>query len=139
MNLICSCVGTIAFCILFNIDKRYYPACGFTGVMGWACYLASVSIFSTAIATFIGALVVMFLSKIFAKKLKCPMTVFLIAGIFPLIPGSSVYYTACYIAENNFQMAVQAGVEAAKIALAIVAAINFAALVPEKNFKRRLK
>ena len=136
MNLLCSFVGTIAFCILFNVNKKYYMACGFTGLLGWACYLLSVGKLSTTLATFVSSIVVVGISRYFSSRMKCPMTVFLIAGIFPLIPGSSIYYTACHLAKNNFVMAARAGLEAAKIALAIVAGINFVALVPRNLFKR---
>ena len=37
---------------------------------------------------------IMLSSRIMATRLKCPITVFLIAGIFPIVPGARVYHTA---------------------------------------------
>ena len=42
---------------------------------------------------------------LFAILLKTPVTVFLLTGIFPLVPGAGIYYTAYYFiqGENAFR------------------------------------
>lgn len=140
-SLICAFFGTLGFTILFNVHRRFYVCCGLTGMTGWAAYLA-VSEFTTApIASLAGALVVVLLSRYFAVWKKCPITVFLVAGIFPLIPGSSVYYTAYYLVTNSLELAAQNGIEAIKIAFAIVVGIVFILSVPKEffSFARRRK
>lgn len=133
-SLICAFFGTLGFTILFNVHRRFYICCGFTGMAGWAAYLA-VSQFTTApIASLAGALVVVFLSRYFAVWKRCPITVFLVAGIFPLIPGSSVYYTAYYLVTNSLELAAQNGIQAIKIAFAIVVGIVFVLSIPKEFF-----
>ena len=51
------------------------------------------------------------------------ITVFLISGILPLVPGTYVYYTAYYFVRNNLAMAVEKGIMALKLAFAIVLGI----------------
>lgn len=134
-NLICAFFGTLGFTILFNVDRKYYFWCGITGMAGWAGYLFAVEYTSATIATFFGALIVVLLSRILSVRQKCPITVFLVAGIFPLIPGSSVYYTAYYFATNCFEMAAIKGVESIKTAFAIVAGIVFVVSIPREFFQ----
>ena len=92
-NMLCSFWGTVAFSILFNVHKRFYFCCGLTGMAGWLCYCALAPLGSAPMACFAGTIVVVLLSRIFAVWKKCPITVFLVSGIFPLVPGAGVYYT----------------------------------------------
>ena len=94
-NMLCSFWGTVAFSILFNVHKRFYFCCGLTGMAGWLCYCALAPLGSAPMACFAGTIVVVLLSRIFAVWKKCPITVFLVSGIFPLVPGA-----AC-ISERN--------------------------------------
>ena len=101
-NILCSFWGTVAFSILFNVHKRFYFCCGLTGMAGWLCYCALAPLGSAPMACFAGTIVVVLLSRIFAVWKKCPITVFLVSGIFPLVPGAGVYRQseAC-ISERN--------------------------------------
>ena len=46
------------------------------------------------VATFIAVVVITLLSRIFAIVRKAPVTIFLVSGIFPLVPGVGIYYTS---------------------------------------------
>ena len=134
VSLICAFFGTLGFTILFNVHRRFYICCGLTGMIGWAAYLSVDGFATVPIASFAGALVVVLLSRIFSIWKKCPITVFLVAGIFPLIPGSSVYYTAYYLVTNSLELAAQKGIESIKIAFAIVVGIVFVVSLPRELF-----
>ena len=106
-NLICSFVGTLAFSIVFNVPRRFYFYCGLTGMFGWlTCCLWR----------------------------KCPITIFLISGIFPLVPGTYVYFTAFYFVRNDLSMALDKGIMALKLAFAIVLGIVFIVSIPRRFF-----
>ena len=106
-DIISSFMGTLAFSILYNVDKKFYFYCGLTGTAGWLCYRMAVDFSSPAVASFIGTLMVVLISRIFSVWKKCPITVFLISGIFPLVPGASVYYTAYYFVTGDVALASQ--------------------------------
>ncbi|MEF9944956.1 MAG: threonine/serine exporter family protein [Lachnospiraceae bacterium] len=133
-NLILPFLGTIAFSILFNVDRRFYFCCGLTGAMGWICYCFANQYATPAICSFLGTIVVVFLSRIFAVWKKCPITVFLISGIFPLVPGAAVYFTAYNLVTNHLTLAAEKGIGAMKIAFAIVIGIVFVISLPKKWF-----
>ena len=89
-----SFLATLAYAILFNVPKQYYTACGITGLAGWIVYLAMCQVTTVALASFVGTLAVVLISRILTVRKKCPITIFLVSGIIPLVPGAGIYYTA---------------------------------------------
>ena len=45
---------------------------------------------------------------------KCPITIFLVSGIIPLVPGAGIYYTAYYLVTGQMSLAAVKGLEAVK-------------------------
>ena len=133
-NIICSFVGTIAFSILFNVPSKYYKYCGLTGMVGGMGLYFCSDVIKGPFATFVATLLVVLCSRIFAVWRKCPITVFLISGIFPLVPGAAVYYTAYNFVMNDLSLAVDSGIHALKIAFAIVLGIVFVVSIPRQWF-----
>ena len=93
--------GTVAFALLFGVPGRFYPCCGMIGGAGWLLYSLLDGRFSAAAATFFAAVLVMLLSRFFAVREKCPVTVFLISGIIPLVPGAGIYWAAYYMVTDQ--------------------------------------
>lgn len=133
-NMVCSFIGTIAFSALYNVPSRFYKYCGFTGMVGWMCYYLCSDVIHAPFATFLSTMLVVLCSRIFAVWRKCPITVFLISGIFPLVPGASVYYTAYNFVMNDLNLAVNSGIHALKTAFAIVLGIVFIVSIPRQWF-----
>lgn len=136
-NMVCSFVGTLCFSIIFNVPNQFYFYCGLTGMTGWMCYCYVAQYTTAAIATFFGTIIVVLMSRILAVWRKCPITVFLISGIFPLVPGAGVYYTAYYFVTNSLSLATQKGIDSLKIAFAIVLGIVFVVSIPKRWFALR--
>ena len=57
-------------------------------------------------------------ARFFAIAHKAPITLFLLCGIFPLVPGAGIYYTAYYLLLNEEQLFAAKGVETLKTAVA---------------------
>lgn len=134
-QLAASLVGTIAFSLLFGIPKKYYAACGAIGMTGWGAYLFFRLFLGPTSSTVFAAVIVVFLSRLCAVLLLCPATVFLIAGIFPLIPGGGIYWTTYYLVVGMQNLAVKTGYSAVKTAAAIVLGIVLVGLIPQKVFR----
>ncbi len=138
MNLIgqvvAAVVGTVGFSIMFSVPKEYYPLCGFVGGAGWLLYCLALPYSSVSEATLAATVLVVFLSRFFAVRRKCPVTLFLIPGIIPLVPGGNIYWTVYYIVTNRPERSAAMGFEALKIAVAIVLGIVFVFQIPQKVF-----
>lgn len=134
LNMICSFGGTIAFSVLYNVPMRYYGWCGTTGMVGWMVYYFLKMDIRVGFAAFIATLVIVLISRVLAVYQKCPITIFLVSGVFPIIPGASIYYTVYYIVNDKLSMAADMGMVALEIAFAIVLGIAFMVSVPKRWF-----
>ena len=132
-----SFLATLAYAVLFNVPKQYYTTCGITGMAGWLLYLAMCQVTTVALASFVGTLAVVLISRIFTVRKKCPITIFLVSGIIPLVPGAGIYYTAYYLVTGQMSLAAVKGLEAVKIAFAIVLGIIFVVSIPRDAFQIR--
>jgi len=78
------------------------------------------------------------LSRFMAIWKRCPVTIFLISGIFPLVPGAGIYWTSYYLVTNQLPLAVSTGYQAVKDAVAIVLGIVFVFELPQQLFLKIL-
>lgn len=137
-QFIAAFLGTISFSLIFHVQKRYYPLCGMIGGIGWLVYLFTNSSVGAAGSSFVAAFVVTFLSRTFAIYKRCPVTIFLISGIFPLVPGAGVYWTAHYLVTAQNQLCLESGMTTIKIAFAITLGIVFVFELPQNFFRKLL-
>lgn len=128
-------IATIAFGIIFHSPKSEYVFVGVTGAVGWLLYLVSGGLGAGVVmASFVGAVALTLLSRIFAVVRKMPVTEYLICGIFPLVPGAGIYYTGYYIFMGDNSQALSKGLETIKIAIAIAIGIGLALSLPRFLF-----
>jgi uncharacterized membrane protein YjjB (DUF3815 family) len=93
--------GVIAVAITVQVPKKNLVLAGLTGASGWCVeLLMENSIFSA----FLASLLVAVLAQIFARVSKTPVTVYLITGIFPLVPGVGMYRTVYYLLQSNREL-----------------------------------
>lgn len=129
-------VCTIAVAILFHMPQEQYAFCGLTGTAAWIGYLAALEINpSVVLASFVSALLLTAISRIFAVYRRTPIIIFLVSGIFPLVPGAGIYYTAYYFIMGDNALAVGKGVETIKIAVAIALGIVLMLSLPYSLFR----
>lgn len=132
-------IGTMGFAVLFGTPRRYYLTCGLTGMVGWVVYIMLNSQFSLAGAAFFGALSVALTSTLLAVWRKCPITVFLICGIIPLVPGGGIFWTAYHLVANHLRLAATTGFTAIKVTIAIAGGIIIVAALASRIMKRTSK
>ena len=91
-------LGTVAFSVLFSVPREHYPLCGTIGGIGWLiCWICTNPFHMSAVTgSFIATVFIVTASRIGSTVRKCPVTLFLIAGIFPLVPGIGIYRTIYY-------------------------------------------
>ena len=134
-DILAAMVGTIAFSLLFGVPRKYYAYCGLIGGAGWGVYSAAGLLWAPAQSALAATIVVILLSRLAAVKERCPVTIFLISGIFPLVPGAGVYWTVYYMVTDQLYLAVQTGYTAVKVAVAIVLGIVFVFELPQGLFR----
>ena len=90
-------------------------------------------------AAFLGALAVAVMAHLLAVTRRCPVTVFLICGIIPLVPGGGIFWTAYYIITNQLRLAATTGFTALKVTIAIAGAIILAAALASRLQRKHIK
>jgi uncharacterized membrane protein YjjP (DUF1212 family) len=135
-QVIAAFTGTAAFALLFGIDREHYVPAGVIGAIGWALYLILVRQFgaSPTGATFAASTLVCILSRMAAIPFRIPAQGFLLCGIFPLVPGAGIFWFTYYLTDEQFNLSLQSGWVASKIALAIVLGIILAMELPQRLF-----
>ena len=115
-HFVVAVIATISFGITFQMPRRHYLACGLTGAVGWMVYIFGVELFalSPAIATLVATLPLTGCARFFAIRHKAPVTIFLLPGIFPLVPGAGIYYTAYYFLQGEQELFASKGGETSR-------------------------
>ncbi len=119
-------LAVMSFGLILELPKKYLFHAGAVGGLGWMVYLIVERCSrSGPMAAFLSSLMVAGMSHIFARQKKAPVTVFLVAGILPSVPGASIYRCVYYMIRNAEMLSNDYLVETLKIAGAIAMAVFF--------------
>ena len=136
VQVLAAAVGTAAFALLFSVPPNCYFRCGGIGGLGWLCYLSLDRLgMGSILSVFAATALVVFCSRYSAVRRRCPVTLFLIPGIFPLVPGAGIYWTAYYVVTDQVTLAAQKGFSTLKAAVAIVLGILLVFELPQSVFR----
>lgn len=127
--------ATIAFALLFSAPKSELLICGLSGAIGWLfyCIITSAGL-GPILASLVGTLILTIFSRAMAVVRQSPATMYLLPGIFPLVPGAGIYYTAYELITGDNSLASSKGLETLEIALAITFGIIFGFAIPQTLF-----
>ncbi|HHV41347.1 MAG TPA: threonine/serine exporter family protein [Clostridiaceae bacterium] len=107
VSVMIAILGVFAFLIIFDVRKQALLVGGVGGGLSWLIYalINHYSDFNYTVAIFIATLFLATYSELMARVTKKPATVYLTAGLFPLVPGYEIYRTMNYFLtgqENSF-------------------------------------
>lgn len=129
--------GTWSFSVLFACPKRLLPYGALVGGVGWLVYELAVLLGADGtLASLLAVIPLTALTRILAILLKTPVTVFLLSGIFPLVPGAGIYYTAYYFIQGSNALALAHGISTFKIAVALAVGIALVLGIPLPQKRR---
>lgn len=112
------------FAVLLETPKRYLTICGCVAGFGWFIYLLGDRAgMGPVISSFLSALIVTLVAHLLSKKMKTPVSIFLIAGIIPTVPGTGMYKIAYYMIMGDSDMTSHYFMETLKVAGGIALAI----------------
>ena len=137
IQLVAAFLGTAGFAVLFGVPRDQYLPVGVCGLAGWTVYLLMMRPVGASVieSTFVATLAVVLVSRFMAVRRRCPVIVFQICGVFPLIPGAGIFWTAYYVVVKELGTAVTTGFTALGVAVAIVLGIIFVTSIPGRFFK----
>ena len=106
MSLLAHAVGgfgaVITLSLIFCVPRRFLIWAGLTGAAGWCVYQGLLSASAGEMpAMFLAALLVAVTSHLFARRFKAPVSILLVPGILPLVPGVGMYRIVYYLLQEE--------------------------------------
>ncbi|MDR5658077.1 threonine/serine exporter family protein [Serpentinicella sp. ANB-PHB4] len=124
-NFFFAIICTVGFGVLFNVPKSSLFKAGLGGGVGWVLYNLFFNLTdSSVLATFVASFAIAVIGEIFAVLYRNPITMYIIPGIVPLVPGYGLYYTMLSIIDKNYDSAATYGSESLLISIAIAGALT---------------
>ena len=119
-QILSAVLGVLAFAVLFHAPRRSYVACAICGGFSWGMFLAFTALgLSEFLASTLAIIALTLLARILSVALMMPATVFIVTGIFPIVPGAGIYYTAYSLIVSDMALFQQKGMETLVLAGAI--------------------
>ena len=119
---------------------------GVIGAVGWVvyCYIRKDLAYDSFYAMFFATVALSLLSELAARVFKQPVTIFVIPGIIPIVPGLGMYRGMAAIIENNYEtgmnILITTGMDASAIALGMMLMTSvFRVIKISKDHKRLLQ
>ncbi|MBE7010038.1 MAG: threonine/serine exporter [Ruminococcaceae bacterium] len=110
---------------LVGLSLRTKPMVSFIagacGAVGYVVYLLCPT---PPLGFLLSSLVLALLGEIFARVCKVPSSIFMVLGIYPLVPGIALYKTMAHAFSGDYSQALQTGADAL-IGIALMA-VSFA-------------
>ena len=119
-------LAVVTIAVLNGVPKKYLIYSGTVGAAGWAVYLLMRYMeINEAMSMFVATLVVAVVSHVYARLLKAPVTLFLVCGILPLVPGVAMYRVVYYLLISDTVTAGHYAVTTVSVTGAIALAVFF--------------
>jgi len=119
-------LAVVTIAVLNGVQKKYLIYSGTVGAAGWAVYLLMRYMeINEAMSMFVATLVVAVVSHVYARLLKAPVTLFLVCGILPLVPGVAMYRVVYYLLISDSVTAGHYAVTTVSVTGAIALAVFF--------------
>ena len=139
-ELIAAFFGTLFFSMLFSCHRKFLFLSGLNGLIAWFIYLFTLKNTSSLVfANFWATAAVVLFAQAISLRRRVPLDVFLIPGIFVLVPGATIYKMFFAFISHQDKLAIQAFKETISIGFSIAMAIFIFVFVFEKLNKAALK
>lgn len=133
---------TVSFGILFNVRKKKLLYAGLIGICaGSVLYGAQRLGANLILAQFLASCTLSGMAEICARKIKTPVTTFIVCALIPLVPGGGMYLSMKSLMESNLEKSneilMNVLAQSGAIALGIVVISTISIIYREQNKKRQ--
>ena len=109
-------VATLAAAITLEVPNFLLYRAGILGGLSYIVFIASASNYNLYTGYFFACLFFSFGGHILARRVKAPVTIFLIPSFFLYVPGASMYRVALYFIQGEYDLSQQYLIETLSIA-----------------------
>lgn len=143
INILFSYAASVGLALTINVPHRALNLAGISGICGWMAYWFAARLgLGRMLSNLVGAFLIGILSLLFARMKKCPVTVFDIPALVPLVPGVPAYQAIRALVNGQFLKGEAALLRVVIVTCAIALGILLSTMVTEmvyrgKRFYRR--
>lgn len=138
-QIVLSLIAVSCFAFYFNVPKKVLPSCAISGTIGWIFYTIFMDLNLYYLGFLLGAFGIGLVGGFYARKYKMPTTVFVLAGIVPIVPGMNLYLTMYNVIMGDYSQAFREALKASLIAGCISVGISLAVYVIETISSNKVK
>ena len=125
VSLISALLGSLGFALIFHVNRRFLATASLGGMLAWGVYLLISGVAAGLfLPTFAASAFACVWSETLARIKKTPANQYLIVGLLPLIPGSSLFYAMQSLMQQDAVQARAHGFELAMYTLGIAAGVS---------------
>lgn len=143
IQLVMAGIGSVAFGLIFNVNKKYLAVIFGLGVLCWGTWLYSDSLGKNSIfvTALLAGLVVAIAAEIISRIIKAPSTIFFLTATIPIIPGGQLYHCMQGFITGQKAYAADYGTRTLYVALGISTGMSIAWAVCDlsRKVRRRFK
>ncbi len=121
----CLCVfaACVGYCVMYNLRRRALFFVPLGAALGWLAYLLFSFLNNDIFQYFLATVLVSSYAELMARIHKAPVTVYLIVGIIPMVPGGGIYYAMEYCLRGDMDHFLSSGLHTFGIAGGIAVGI----------------
>ena len=121
VQLLTAFTGSLGFCLIFRLRRKYLLSASLGGVLTCGVYLAAAgTLDGILLPTLIASAFAALYAELLAWLLRAPTTLFLTTAlVIPLIPGRTLYYATYYAVRQEMAQAQSYAAQTAQYALGI--------------------
>lgn len=137
-EMIMAFIATFTLAVIFDVNRRELIFCGLAGIAAEGVYQAMFNLYSGILLPVItSAAAVTVFARILANLRKSPVTVYLVPGMIPLVPGAGMYNTVFSLLSAEYAEAAETGINTLESAAAISIGIVLVFALPNRVFLKR--
>lgn len=130
INLLWAALGTLGFGLIFKVNKDKLIFVMIGGFLNYLAYFITYKLTNNIfLSSALCAVTTSLYSECLALMLKCPTTIFVLTGLIPSVPGSSLFYMMQNLVLNNSTEALNQGIITIEVILGIVSGMLFSSVV----------
>ena len=136
INVAFSYIASVAFAIMINVPHRALNSLGISGAVGWMAYWFCFHLgMGRMVSNLTGAFLIGILGQFFARRKKCPATVFNIPALVPLVPGMPAYQAVRALVAGNYTLGQELILRVAIVTAAIGLGFLFSTMCIEAFYR----
>ncbi|MBR5338700.1 MAG: threonine/serine exporter family protein [Lachnospiraceae bacterium] len=133
-GVLCAALATVGFSFLWHVSWKHMPFIAVTGGICWLVFLAVNHKMGLGPAAFFASVGLAFFSFLFSRVKQCPVTVFLVPGIVPIVPGCTLFFSVFDLLRGNYHDAAVLAAQSIIICGAIVLGTALVSVIPNRFF-----